>query len=652
MNLMNSGLIQIPVPMKKLLISLAVICFSCDLYGQHPDLGLHGQITWLSDTKIRVEYDWSDDSQLTDWTTTNGSKLVRVANTVKITGGVASVRSMVWKQLMKCTRIYAQEAKALNSSTAHLNFMTNVLGWTGLNFNPAEIIGVIYKSSGNIWLENMGSEVLTGQVIALGNPYTTEINISESAITTISSADNVLKTHNLVSPPDNNREVAVGGWGGDTEWGKLTIEGEITAPLTVPPDVINIQSNGSIFAPVIEVTGSPVIEWVFDDGTTSSLSAPSKNYGSIGSRHNYLKVTPWTALVGINAGYDALDGGYGGFAMVPNQYVSGFRNLNLAKNSLRYLCASYSPMSELDVSELAALEFIELLYCSNLANLKLGSHPVLERLCIEDCNLGSLDLSGCHALEDLRSALNNYSSINWGTIGANLWHICVRGTAFAVNLPGLAQFPSLRELLIWNNNQNGAFVINNPVIQRIDAYSNNYTSADISGCNNLTEFDLSGSQLTSLNLGTAGNLNDAALKDCNLTQSLVDYVLLTINGNGRINGILELSGNSFPSAAGMTGYTSLLGKGWTVNINIPTAIDTYNIEPPKVIVSSSEVKMIFHDDYSSWKADLYNITGTLFSEKLIQGNVLVFDISALHPGIYIVQFSQGNRRKFVKFVKS
>ena len=40
--------------------------------------------------------------------------------------------------------------------------------------------------------------------------------------------------------------------------------------VTIPSDVINIQSNGSSFAPVIEVVGNPVIEWTFNDGTTSS----------------------------------------------------------------------------------------------------------------------------------------------------------------------------------------------------------------------------------------------------------------------------------------------------------------------------------------------------------------------------------------------
>ena len=424
------------------------------------DLGLHGTVTWLSDTIIRVEYDWSDDSQLLDWTPTHGSTLGRGDQILTIENGSASVWSMIWKQTIKCSRIYAQDAMAINSPVAHLNFVTNVLEWTGYTFNPEDIIGLLYSANGNYWLENGTSSPLQAPALELGKKYTVDVNISDTAITSKSSSDNVLYSYNLSSPPENNRQVAVGGWGGNTQWGKLTIEGEISALPETPSDMINFQSCGAIFSPVIEVSGNPDIEWVFNDGSTSSLAAPSKQYGSTGLRNNYLRVTPWSALTGVNLGYDASDGGYGGFALVDNQQVLTIENLSLAKSSLQYFCASYNPLSELDIRGFSALKFIELLYCRNLMNLYLDSHPVLERLCVEGCNLASLDLSGLTGLKDLRGAENNYTSINWGSIGALLWHICVRSNPqFNVNIPALTQFPLLQELLIWDANQNGEFVV-------------------------------------------------------------------------------------------------------------------------------------------------------------------------------------------------
>ena len=665
--------------MKRTLISLVTISISIILYGQNfppgkgisetenqgikgkeitgstkqHDLGLNGIVTWLNDRKVRVEYDWSDESQLSDWTTTNGSTLVRGNNIVTITGGVVAVRSMVWKQLMKCTRIYAQDAKAINSTRAHLNFITNVVSWTGSDFKPPEIIGLIYKSDGNLWLENGNATELPGPFISLGNLYTIDINVSETAITAKSSSDNVLYSRNLTYTPDYDRQVAIGGWGGDTQWGKLTIEGEISSPVPVPADMITIQSNGTTFAPVIEVVGSPLIEWVFDDAATSASATPTKNYGTLGSRNNYLRVTPWSGLIGINVGYDAGDGGYGTFALVPNQYVSGIQNLTLAKGSLQYLCASYSPLAELDLRELTALKFVELLYCMNLATLRLGNHPVLERLCVEDCNLGSLDLSGCPSLGDLRSALNNYPSINWGTTGSALWHICVRGNPkFAVNLPVLTQFPLLRELLIWDDNQTGEFVCHSSIIQRIDAYDNHYTSADISGCTSLVQFSLSGSKLASLEIGTANNLTNIQLNDCGLTESQVDYVLLTLDGAGRSNGNLELNGNAAPSLTGSVHINNLKQKGWTIINNVTTTINTgKKDELSKIIVTGNEIKILFKDDLISWKADLYNFKGELILSKLVESDILVFDISSHSSGIYFVVLSKGEKKRVEKILK-
>jgi hypothetical protein len=350
--------------------------------------------------------------------------------------------------------------------------------------------------------------------------------------------------------------------------------------------------------------------------------------------------------------YDAGDSGYGGFALVPNQYLKGIKNLNLAKSSLRYLCASYSPLSEIDLREMSELEFVELLYCGNLAKFSLGSHPKLERLCIEDCNLEALDISGCPGLRDLRSALNNYNSINWGTTGSNLWHICVRNAAFTVALPPFTQFPALRELLISNDNQTGAFVINNPGIVEIQAYENKYSSADVSGCSSLQKLSLSGNPLTSLSLGTADVIKYVALKDCNLTQSLVDYVLQTIDQKNIESGELDLTGNAAPSTAGIAHAQNLRTKRWTVNISTgPASLESWHSVPPRVIVNSSEIKIHLYENLEKWDSEIYSLNGTRLSQKAVHGDVLVYDISAYQPGIYILHFSKGNRRKIIKFMK-
>ena len=735
--------------MRSTIISLVLINFFVILYGQNPDLGLNGVVTWVDPTHIKVEYDWSDDSQLLDWEMTNGSTLVSDNGTVTITNGNVSVWAMIWKQGIKCTRIIAKDASPL-SSAGHLNFYSNLSSFTG-SWLPNPGLGAVLITYNNFWThDGVTGNNIGAPLLAVGVARDYEYCVSLSGMTIKSSNNDVVYSDNIPCFPELERKIALGGFGGNTRWGKITIEGEVTIPwnqLPVPSDVINIQSSGNIFAPVIEVVGNPAIEWVFNDSTTSTSDTPTKDYGSAGSRHNYLKVTPWSALKGINLGYDAADGGYGGFAMVANQNVLGFQNLTLAKSSLQYLCASYNLITELDLRDFTALKFIELYRCGSLTTLNLGTHPNLERLCVEYCNLSVLDLSGCAAMKDLRGARNHYTSINWGSIGQTIWHICVRDNPqFTENIPALTQFPLLRVLLTWNDNQTGAFVCHSSVIQMIYSYDNHYTSADISGCTNLTHLYLSGSQLASLNLGTADKLTNVYLNDCGLTESQIDYVLHTLSRAGQSDGYLELTGDAAPSAEGLVHYKNLKGRGWTITTTIVyvasititgeggattittdngtlqlsavvlpanatdktvtwsivngtgqaainatglvTAVDNGTVtasataddgsgvygtlvitnsnqivpvtgitvtkektEPLKIIVTRYEMKILLNDDFISWKASLYNLKGRLVLSKFVESDVLVFDISSLSSGIYIIVFSKGDKKLTVKVIK-
>lgn len=564
--------------MRRGIATIILSCVCIILASQSGNLGLHGKVTWLSSTKVSVEYDWTDDSQLQDWTATDGSMLVRSSGTLSITGGSADVSSMIWRQPVKCTRLYAVNARAISSTVAHLNFMTNVSGWTGYNFNPEGMTGLLYSANGNYWLENGSSESLAAPQIQTGISYTIDINITSGTITARASSDNRIYSHELAAANEPDRQVAVGGWGGETSWGKIIIEGEVNTSWQPRTDMIDIVSCGSTFAPVIEVSGSPIVEWFFYDGTTSTSATPSKDYGTIGVRHNLLKVTPWSSLTGINAGYDAADGGYGQFAMIPAQNILEFQNLNLAASGLRYLCSNYSPLAEINFEGLTGLRFIELLKCSNLSKVTLGNHPYLERICLEDCNLETLDISGCTAVKDLRAASNNYKFVNWGNSGSVLWHICIRSNpAMDENIPALTKFPMLRELLIWDANQTGPFECHSNIIQSIQASGNNYSGLDISGCTSLNRLEMSGSRLTTVALGSAPALNIILLKDCVLSEQNVDYALATFDAGGVLNGTLDLSENFPPSAAGMVHYNSLKSKGWTVYITDPGQ---------KIIVSS------------------------------------------------------------------
>ncbi|HOT46330.1 MAG TPA: hypothetical protein PLM53_10660 [Spirochaetota bacterium] len=355
-------------------------------------------------------------------------------------------------------------------------------------------------------------------------------------------------------------------------------------PLVIPEIVFT--TSGSSFAPVITVEGSPRILWTWDDGTTSDIAAPVKDYGSPAERKNRLMVIPWSAVTRINIGYDGGDGGSPSIEFVPDQHVTGVTGLRAVAPTLRQWCSSYNGISRLDFSNFIQIDTIEC-YCSNsLESVNLANTPALKRACFEDCNLHSLNLSGSPALEDLRAALNSYATIHFGSIGAHLRHVCVRDNPQITEknlFADMGRFPNIKELYIWNDNQTGEFAITTPSAGGISilASGNNYTSANfkdaLSGPSGYSFIDLSRNNLTSINIDGCSQVVNLNVSSNFLNQASVDYILHTLVELGRSTAnvpswiTLEVntggSGNARPSADGLADAAVLEGRGWIVTVN-------------------------------------------------------------------------------------
>ena len=341
-------------------------------------------------------------------------------------------------------------------------------------------------------------------------------------------------------------------------------------------------TEGGSFSPVITVSGNPSILWTWADGTTSSSTAPQKNYGTPARRINKLKVTPWSALQRINIGYDGGDDGSNLIEHVPDQQVSSVRGLHLVAPYLAQWCSSYNRITSLDFCNFKNLETIECYLSQQLRSVALKNTPKLRRACFEDCNLQSLDVSGSPNLEDLRGALNNYPTINFGNIGAHVWHICVRDNPQLTNrsiFADLANFPNLSELLIWNDNQTGVLRIpathsTNRVY--IAADGNQYTSLDLSGA--LTNIyshavvNLQDNQLSAVTIDGCCQINELNLMNNQLSAATLDTLLTTLDALGKSSDhigegerlLVDLRGNAVPGDTGCDHARNLVDKGWTV----------------------------------------------------------------------------------------
>ncbi|HET8687575.1 MAG TPA: hypothetical protein VFM18_13065, partial [Methanosarcina sp.] len=262
----------------------------------------------------------------------------------------------------------------------------------------------------------------------------------------------------------------------------------VSAAGAAPSPNITFVTTGSSFSPIITVTGNPTIQWVFGDGSTSNSESPTVNFGSPGTRVNTLVVTPWSAVTKINVGYDGSDEGVTpGSSTIANLEQQNVIDVSGLENVAPYLqvwASNYNPITALDFSDFTALNTIECFSCRSLATIRLSNVPALTRLCVEQSNISYLDLSGAPSLADLRGASQRSSTytINWGTTGANIWHICIRDNPQIMGTFPSSQFPILREFYNWNDNQNGTLHLTSTNLKSVLSANNYYNAAVFSGC--------------------------------------------------------------------------------------------------------------------------------------------------------------------------
>ncbi|MBN2737666.1 MAG: hypothetical protein JXR70_11845 [Spirochaetales bacterium] len=363
---------------------------------------------------------------------------------------------------------------------------------------------------------------------------------------------------------------------------------------------------GTSFSPKIIVEGDAEILWIWDDETTSHSDHPEKNYGSTDVRINRLKVVPWSALSRINIGYTGEDGGDYNVHLhkdieqiqyVENQHVYSVQNLELAAPYLKQWCSSYNPIYELDFSNFVKLDTIECFNSTSLEEIKLDNTPSLRRLCVEHCKLSRLDLSQSPGLEDLRfarQAIQGEVSLNFGSTGQKIWHICIHTNRLNEQtlFDGSKQYPNLVDLYLHKANQTGDLIISQTGDKQdvvISVNSNNYRSADfrgalqnrkrpgrvvindnileninLQGCIQLTKLEVNNNNLSNLDISDCPALVFLSAENNRLSSDEVTDILKTLDDFELTEGSISLTGNAKPSEIGMQYVDHLIQKGWIV----------------------------------------------------------------------------------------
>jgi uncharacterized protein YjdB len=161
-----------------------------------------------------------------------------------------------------------------------------------------------------------------------------------------------------------------------------------------------------------------------------------------------------------------------------------------------------------------------------------------------------------------------------------------------------------------------------------------------------------------------------------ISGQVIPVTNITVTGENGLNSITELKGSLqlnasiFPSNATFkdvtwsmvngaelayispTGLVTAIDNGTVtaqasandgsgVSGTMDISIDHTSLKPYSVILSGDEIKIQFYDDFLSGFADLYNLQGTHFMSKIVDSDTVIFNISNLVAGLYIVVLSKG-----------
>lgn len=239
-----------------------------------------------------------------------------------------------------------------------------------------------------------------------------------------------------------------------------------------------------------------------------------------------------------------------------------------------------------NLSSLTALMDLNCDHNPALAALDLTGCDALVSLSCSDCGFVALDVSPCTSLTTLNCSAN-------GALAALTLSPSLTGLdcGMCASLTGLA-LAGLTHLSVLNCNScniTGTLVIPTAMVTLNCSLNSNLTALTLTGCTALTTLDCSSCinlasldvspcvNISSLSAGGNVTLTGATITGCTLlvaidfsfcsfAQAAVDAVLCTTDTNGALNGTLDITFNTAPSAAGLVCSANLdPGKGWTVS---------------------------------------------------------------------------------------
>ncbi len=238
-----------------------------------PEIKYH-QAGWINTSTVRFIYDWTDDDQLLDWSSTTNTSLTRGTSTVTISGGGVDVLAMIWNQTMAASRLSASVSTPFSS---HVNYYTNLDGsWAGVTAFPNPSIGNVWIDSYKFWVLNGSTNNYSSDMDVRGF-HNYEFKISPTLVKSWTDADGIWYQRADSYSPSTDGYIALGAYGGTSYYGQVIMEGQL------PPA-------SSISSVATSTDASSVdISWTTDGFADSLIEyGTTLSYGSSFSDSSYI----------------------------------------------------------------------------------------------------------------------------------------------------------------------------------------------------------------------------------------------------------------------------------------------------------------------------------------------------------------------------
>ena len=189
-------------------------------------------------------------------------------------------------------------------------------------------------------------------------------------------------------------------------------------------------------------------------------------------------------------------------------------------------------------------------YCSNLTHLS--------------CHYNSISVLDVSALTSLATLYCHYNSISVLDVSALTSLTALYCYNNSISVLDVSALTSLAGLYCYYNSISVLDVSALTSLTALYCYNNSISVLDVSALTSLTALHCGDNSISVLDVSALTSLTYLRCTGNSMDQAMVDTILCDVEAYGTSNGVLNISDNAVPGAAGITCKDNLIARGWTV----------------------------------------------------------------------------------------